>query len=64
MVWYSGFLRRPRVLETAKLVGFDPAEYLRDAALADARSEVLLPADMRSDRCVESEAALIARFAS
>jgi transposase len=31
------------LLETAKLVGVDPATYLRDAALADARDEVLLP---------------------
>jgi transposase len=35
------------LLETAKLVDVDPAKYLRDAALADARGEVLLPADMR-----------------
>jgi hypothetical protein len=34
------------LLETAKLVGVDPANYLRQAALADARSEVLLPADL------------------
>jgi transposase len=34
------------LLETAKLVGVDPARYLREAALADARGEVLLPADM------------------
>jgi transposase len=34
------------MLETAKLVGVDPAKYLREAALADARGEVLLPADM------------------
>ena len=33
------------VLETAKLVGVDPAAYLRAAVLADARGEVLLPAD-------------------
>jgi hypothetical protein len=31
-------------VETAKLVGVDPAQFLRDAALADARGEVLLPA--------------------
>jgi transposase len=31
------------VLETAKLAGVDPAAYLRTAALADARGEVLLP---------------------
>ncbi len=34
------------LLETAKLVGVDPARYLREAALADARGEVLLPADL------------------
>jgi transposase len=34
------------LLETAKLVGVDPATYLRDAALADARGEVLLPGDL------------------
>ena len=33
------------LLETAKLAGVDPVEYLRAAALADARGEVLLPAD-------------------
>jgi transposase len=33
------------LLETAKLVGIDPAKYLREAALADARREVVLPAD-------------------
>jgi hypothetical protein len=32
-------------LETAKLAGIAPAKYLRAAALADARGEVLLPAD-------------------
>lgn len=31
------------LLETAKLVGVDPARYLRDAAVADAMGEVLLP---------------------
>ena len=31
------------LLETAKLVGVDPATYLREAAIADARGEVLLP---------------------
>jgi hypothetical protein len=31
------------VVETAKLVGADPATYLREAALAHARGEVLLP---------------------
>jgi transposase len=34
------------LLETAKLAGVDPARYLREAALADARGEVLLPADL------------------
>ena len=33
------------LIETAKLQGIDPAKYLRAAALADARGEVLLPAD-------------------
>ena len=31
------------LLETAKLARVDPAQYLRDAALADARGEILLP---------------------
>jgi transposase len=31
------------LLETAKLAGVDPTDYLREAALADARGEVLLP---------------------
>jgi len=30
----------------AKLCGIDPARYLREAALADARGEVLLPHDL------------------
>jgi transposase len=34
------------LLETAKLHGIDPAGYLREAALADARGEVLLPWDV------------------
>jgi transposase len=34
------------LIETAKLAAVDPAAYLRAAALADARGEVLLPADM------------------
>jgi hypothetical protein len=34
------------LLETAKLAGIDPAQYLRAAALADARGEVVLPAEM------------------
>jgi len=34
------------LLETAKLAGVHPAQYLREAALADARNDVLLPADM------------------
>jgi transposase len=33
------------LLETAKLAGVDPATYLREAALAGARGEVLLPHD-------------------
>jgi transposase len=36
------------LLETAKLVGVDPAKYLRAAALADARETVLLPDDFSS----------------
>jgi len=36
------------LLETAKLQGVDPAVYLRDAALADARGEVLLPGGVAS----------------
>jgi hypothetical protein len=31
-----------------KLVGIDPARYLREAALADARGEVLLPFELVS----------------
>ena len=34
------------VLETSKLEGVDPATYLREAALANARGEVLLPGDL------------------
>jgi transposase len=34
------------LLETAKLVGVDPAKYLREAALADARGETMLPGDL------------------
>jgi transposase len=34
------------LLETAKLAGVDPAKHLREAALADARGEVLLPSEM------------------
>jgi transposase len=34
------------LLETAKLRNVDPVRYLREAALADARGEVLLPADI------------------
>ena len=34
------------LLETAKLAGVGPATYLREAALADARGEALLPADL------------------
>lgn len=36
------------LLETAKLAGVDPTRYLREAALADARDDVLLPADVAS----------------
>jgi transposase len=36
------------LLETAKLCGVDPARYLREAALAAARGEVILPADLSS----------------
>jgi transposase len=34
------------LIETAKLCGVDPARYLREAALADARGEVLLPHEL------------------
>lgn len=34
------------LLETAKLCGVDPARYLRDAAMADARGDVLLPHEL------------------
>jgi transposase len=34
------------LLETAKLCGVDPARYLREAALADARGEVMLPHEL------------------
>jgi hypothetical protein len=37
------------LLETAKLLNVDPARYLRDAALADARGEVLLPGSCLAD---------------
>jgi transposase len=36
------------LLETAKLVGVDPAKYLRAAVLADARDAVLMPSDFGS----------------
>lgn len=36
------------LLETAKLVGIDPVTYLRAAALADSRRDLLLPADWAS----------------
>lgn len=36
------------LLETAKLTGVDPATYLREAALADSRGEILLPGDVTS----------------
>lgn len=35
------------LLETAKLTGVDAARYLREASLADARGEVLLPLSYR-----------------
>jgi len=34
------------LLETAKLRNIDPARYLREAALADARGEKMLPCDL------------------
>lgn len=34
------------LIEIAKLRGVDPAAYLREAALAAARGEVLLPNDL------------------
>ena len=34
------------LMETAKLVGVDPARYLHEAALASSRGEVLLPGDL------------------
>lgn len=34
------------LIETAKLCGVDPARYLREAALADARGEVFLPHEL------------------
>lgn len=34
------------LIETAKRCGVDPARYLREDCLADARGEVLLPADL------------------
>ena len=37
------------LLETAKLVGVDPAKYLRAAALADAGGETLLPHDFAAE---------------
>jgi transposase len=36
------------LLETAKLAGVDPAKYLREAVLADARGDVLLPTMLSS----------------
>lgn len=42
------------LLETAKLCGVDPARYLREAALADARGEVLLPHDLIEPSQVDS----------
>jgi transposase len=38
------------LLETAKLVCVDPAQYLRAAAIADARGDVLLPTDVTADQ--------------
>jgi transposase len=35
-----------RLLETAKLAGIDPARYLREAAFANARGEILLPGEL------------------
>ncbi|MGH7293801.1 MAG: hypothetical protein ACRELB_02655 [Polyangiaceae bacterium] len=50
MAWKDARHRdRLRVLhlaETAKLAGVDPAKYLREAAFADVRGELLLPAHM------------------
>jgi transposase len=37
------------LLETAKLVGVDPADYLRKATLADACGHALVPGEMASD---------------
>jgi transposase len=37
------------LLETAKLAGIHPAAYLRAAAIADARGEVLLPGDFTTE---------------
>ena len=37
------------LLETAKLCGVNPARYLREAALADARGSVLLPHELVAD---------------
>ena len=37
------------LLETAKLCGVDPARYLREAALADARGDVILPLELVAD---------------
>jgi transposase len=42
------------LLETAKLCGVDPARYLREAALADARGEVLLPQQLADRAALEA----------
>ena len=42
------------LLESAKLAGVDPARYLREAALADARGDVLVPADMQPRAIIAS----------
>jgi hypothetical protein len=47
------------LLETAKLCGVDPARYLREAALADARGEVLLPDPSRTDRAYAQDGELV-----
>jgi hypothetical protein len=42
LVWSNAILGYT-LLETAKLAGIDPAQYLREAALADGRGDVFLP---------------------
>lgn len=46
------------LLETAKLCGVDPARYLREAALADARGAVLLPLELVVEVSPSAEGAL------